>query len=63
LLILGVVLTLSVFPIPDAPWRYLPYIFLLFVFLGMGVSWFYLRRNKPETRQTSQTDEPVEASA
>jgi amino acid transporter len=63
LLILGVVLTLSVFPIPDAPWRYLPYIFLLFVFLGMGVSWFYLRRNKPETRQTSQTDQPVEVSA
>jgi amino acid transporter len=63
LLILGVVLTLSVFPVPDVPWRYLPYIFLFFVLLGMGISWFYLRRNKSEILQTSQTNEPVEVSS
>jgi amino acid transporter len=44
LLILTVVLGLSVFPVPDAPWRYLPYVFLSFVLLGLGISARYLRR-------------------
>jgi amino acid transporter len=46
LLILTIVLALSVFPLPDVPWRYLPYEFLATVLLGMGISWRCLRGNK-----------------
>ncbi len=46
LLILTVVLALSVFPVPAAPWRYLPYIFLLAVLTGIIVSALYASKNK-----------------
>lgn len=42
--ILGIVLVLSVYPIPDAPWLYLPYIFLVTLATGAGISYYYLRR-------------------
>jgi amino acid transporter len=42
--ILGVVLVLSVFPIPDAPWLYLPYIFVATLIAGVGASAYYFRR-------------------
>lgn len=44
MIILGIVLLLSVYPIPDAPWLYLPYIFLLTLAAGAGISYYYLRR-------------------
>jgi hypothetical protein len=39
------VLLLSVYPVPDAPWLYLPYIFLLTLAAGAGISYHYLRRS------------------
>jgi len=63
LLILTVVLGLSVFPVPDAPWRYLPYIFLAFVLLGLGISSIYLRRGNSANRQISEADESEEISS
>ena len=62
LLILTVVLGLSVFPVPDAPWRYLPYIFLAFVLLGFGISSLYLRRAKSADQQITEAAEPEEVS-
>jgi amino acid transporter len=38
LAILGLVLTLSVFPVPPPPWRYLPYIFLTALLVGLGTT-------------------------
>lgn len=62
LLILSVVLALSVFPLPDAPWRYLPYAFLAVVLLGMGVSWICLRGNKSAGQEAPPTTQPEQAS-
>ena len=63
LLILTVVLGLSVFPVPDAPWRYLPYIFLVFVLLGFGISSLYLRRGKSADQQITEAGESEEFSS
>ena len=63
LLILSVVLGLSVFPVPDAPWRYLPYLFLSFVLVGMGVSWIYLRSGGVTNPRKSEPEGPVEVSS
>jgi amino acid transporter len=37
--VIGASFFLSVFPIPDAPWCYLPYIFACILALGMFLSW------------------------
>jgi amino acid transporter len=47
LLILAAVLALSVFPVPAAPWRYLPYLFLAALLIGIAVSISYARNLKP----------------
>jgi amino acid transporter len=44
MVILGIVLLLSVYPLPDAPWLYLPYIFVVTLAAGVGISYFYFRR-------------------
>jgi amino acid transporter len=44
LLILSIVLALSVFPVPAAPWCYLPYLFLLLLGAGMAISLIPPRR-------------------
>jgi hypothetical protein len=41
LLVIGAVLFLSLIPIPVAPWRYLPYLFAVLVFLGTLGSIYY----------------------
>ncbi len=46
IVILGAVLALSVFPAPPPPWRYLPYLFLLFVSGGTAISWFCYERRR-----------------
>jgi hypothetical protein len=46
LLILAIVLALSVFPVPAAPWRYLPYLFLAAVLTGIAISALYSRGGK-----------------
>jgi amino acid transporter len=44
--LVGAVLALSVLPVPPAPWRYLPYIFLTTLAGGVAVSaWYYLKRD------------------
>jgi amino acid transporter len=48
LLILAVVLALSVFPVPAAPWRYLPYLFLAAVVTGIAISVLYSRNSDPQ---------------
>jgi len=48
LLMLAVVLALSVFPVPAAPWRYLPYLFLAAVLTGIAVSALYSRSSDPQ---------------
>jgi amino acid transporter len=45
MLILGIVLLLSVVPLPPAPWVYLPYIFVLTLAAGVAISWSYFRRS------------------
>jgi amino acid transporter len=62
LLILTLVLGLSVFPVPDGPWRYLPYLFLLFVLLGLGVSWRYLRRENSKNEKIAEPSEAKQVS-
>jgi amino acid transporter len=44
MIILGVVLLLSVFPLPAAPWLYLPYIFVAALAAGLAISYYYFRR-------------------
>jgi amino acid transporter len=44
MIILGIVLVLSVYPLPDAPWLYLPYIFAATLAAGVGISYYYYRR-------------------
>jgi amino acid transporter len=44
MIILGVVLLLSVFPLPAAPWLYLPYIFVAALATGLTISYYYFRR-------------------
>ncbi len=46
IVILGTVLGLSVFPVPPPPWRYLPYLFLIYVAGGTAISWFYSERRR-----------------
>ena len=62
LLILTIVLGLSVFPVPDAPWRYLPYLFLLFVLVGTGISWRYIKRRDSHHEQATEQTPPEEVS-
>lgn len=45
LVVLSIVLGLTVYPVPPAPWRYLPYIFLALVALGWMVSLALRTRN------------------
>jgi len=45
MIILGIVLLLSVYPVPDAPWLYLPYIFAATLAAGVGISYYFLRRS------------------
>ena len=47
LMILGVVLALSILPVPEAPWRYLPYVFLGFLILGVATSLLFQRKYGP----------------
>ena len=44
LLVIGAVLFLSLIPIPAAPWRYLPYLFAVLVFVGTLGSVYYRGR-------------------
>ena len=44
MVILGAVLGFSVFPVPPTPLRYLPYIFVLMMLAGVGISLGYLRK-------------------
>jgi amino acid transporter len=46
MLILGIVLVLSVVPLPPAPWVYLPYIFVLTLAVGVAISFRYYRRSE-----------------
>ena len=62
LLILGIVLALSVFPVPDAPWRYLPYIFFAFVLGGVCASWRYQRASAALRGEAGQAAQPKEIS-
>ena len=62
LLILTVVLALSVFPVPEEPWRYLPYVFFAVVLLGMGISWRCLRAGKSAGMETPNASQPEEIS-
>jgi len=63
LLILTIVLGLSVFPVPDAPWRYLPYVFFLFVVAGTGISWRYLRWSGSTNDEIAEASENEESSS
>jgi len=64
LLILSLVLGLSVFPVPDVPWRYLPYLFLAVVMLGTGISALYLQRDRSSTPgQITESSTPEEVSS
>lgn len=62
LLILAVVLGLSVFPVPDVPWRYLPYLFLMFVLSGLGISSRYPRRGNSTDQPLPEADQPEQVS-
>jgi amino acid transporter len=46
LMILGIVLALSLLPLPPAPWRYLPYIFLASIIVGILASAIFWRKNR-----------------
>ncbi len=52
LLILAAVLALTVFPVPAAPWRYLPYLFLAAVLIGITTSLVCARNTKPNAEIT-----------
>jgi uncharacterized membrane protein YfcA len=52
LVILGAVLGFSVFPIPPAPLKYLPYVFILIISIGVAFSLRYLRRGQFAVQQT-----------
>jgi amino acid transporter len=45
LLVIGGVGFLSLIPIPDAPWSYLPYLFAALLFMGMLSSVHFYRKN------------------
>ena len=45
MIILGIVLVLSMVPLPPAPWVYLPYIFVLVLAAGVAISARYFRRS------------------
>lgn len=59
LMILGIVLALSIFPLPPSPWRYLPYIFLGSILVGIGSSAYFWRKYK--AGQTAPAPELAEA--
>jgi amino acid transporter len=63
LMILTTVLGLSVFPVPEAPWRYLPYLFFLFVAAGTGISRWYIRRNNLDDEQLGEPEPPEEVTS
>jgi amino acid transporter len=63
LLILTVVLGLSVFPVPDAPWRYLPYLFFMFVLAGTAISSRYLRRGNSTNDEIRDSNSPEGVSS
>lgn len=56
LMILGIVLALSLFPLPPSPWRYLPYIFLATVIAGICVSAIFWQKNKILTLDQSSSE-------
>ena len=45
--IIGAVLVMSVLPVPDAPWRYLPYIFVGMLLAGTGLTAWCQRHTAP----------------
>jgi hypothetical protein len=47
---IGVVVLLSLFPVPESPWRYLPYCFAALVLLGT-VSTAYFRSNTTSSKE------------
>jgi amino acid transporter len=63
LFILTAVLCLSVFPVPEAPWRYLPYLFFAFVLTGTAISSRYLRQNISTKEETAEDSSPEEVSS
>jgi amino acid transporter len=52
LVILGAVLGFSVFPIPPAPLKYLPYVFILIICIGVAISLRYLSGKRFAVEQT-----------
>ena len=58
---IGSVLFLSVIPVPDAPWRYLPYIFLGMLASGCGITAWNLRGATPD-EPASELPAPETAS-
>jgi amino acid transporter len=63
LMILGIVLALSLFPVPPAPWRYLPYIFLATVIVGICASAIFWQKNRAFARDPSSgLAEPEESN-
>ena len=57
LLILAAVLALTVFPIPAAPWRYFPYLFLGAVLTGIVISVWYARTGNSSAQHNSSERE------
>jgi amino acid transporter len=45
--VLGVVLFMSIYPVPDAPWRYLPYIFAGLLVAGMTITGYLGSQRTP----------------
>jgi len=56
LMILGIVLALSIFPVPPAPWRYLPYIFLGSMIVGISASTYFWRKYKAQAAQVPEDE-------
>jgi len=56
LMILGIVLALSIFPVPPAPWRYQPYIFLGSMIIGISASAYFWRKNKAQHGSALRTE-------
>lgn len=56
LMILGIVLALSIFPVPPAPWRYLPYIFLGCMVVGVSSSAYFWRKNKARRKEAVEQE-------
>ena len=54
--IIGAVLVMSVLPVPDAPGRYLPYIFAGMLLAGSGLTAWCRRRVSPEEAGCEHAD-------